>query len=268
MVLNPSTQVQALPPTIPELAEAYCAGNFTFPFHEFVSKNVSESEILVLQETTTAQSKSQIWLKHRIGALTSTTMHSAANYTRDQTDNYIVREILGQSKFQGNAATRYGTDSEPIARKLYAQGMKKTHKNLKVKKSGIFVNRGNPLFRSTPDGIVTCKCCGTGLLEIKCPYSNAIRLLTGTEIATNSNYHITIGSNGKVELKRSSPWYTQIQTHLGVSGYKWCDFVLFTEKSPHLTVERIFFDESLYENVTKKAMSFYEKYVLPKLFSS
>lgn len=123
MVLNPSTQVQALPPTIPDLAEAYCAGNFSFPFQEFISKNVRESEILVLKKSTIAQSISQVWLKHRIGALTSTTMHSAANSTRGQTDNYIVREILGQSNFLGIAATKYGKDSEPIARKLYTQDM-------------------------------------------------------------------------------------------------------------------------------------------------
>ncbi|KAK3861802.1 hypothetical protein Pcinc_001170 [Petrolisthes cinctipes] len=54
------------------------------------------------------------------------------------------------------------------------------------------------------------------------------------------------------------------QGHMGVSGYPWCDFVMYTKKPPHLTVERIYFRQEEYELNVAKAMVFYEKFVMPK----
>lgn len=68
-------------------------------------------------------------------------------------------------------------------------------------------------------------------------------------------------------MKTYSPWYTQIQTHLGVSRYGWGDFVMFTQKSPHLTVERIYFDPNIFDSNTEMSLSFYNKFVLPKIIT-
>ncbi len=87
-------------------------------------------------------------------------------------------------------------------------------------------------------------------------------------LALSNTYHVTIGDNRNVELKTSSPWYTQVQTHLGVSGFAWCDFVMFTQKSPHLTVQRINFDKAFFDVSAEIAMEFYTKFVLPNLHMS
>lgn len=192
-------------------------------------------------------------------------MHRAANYKRDCPENYIVKEIMGTSSFHGNVSTRYGNEHESVAKKLYIEKVKPFHTKFKVNKCGMLVSQENPLIRATPDGIVSCKCCGSGLLEIKCPFTSGY--LTGIELAQIPGYHVTTtGEDGKVQLKLSSPWYTQIQTQLGVSGLPWCDFVMFTQKD--ITVERIFFDKSMFSENEKKAMKCYNRFVLPKLLAT
>lgn len=92
--------------------------------------------------------------------------------------------------------------------------------------------------------------------------------MSGREIALSNTYHVTIGENSTIELKTSSPWYTQVQTNLGVSGFAWCDFVMFTQKSPHLTVQRRYFDKAFFDYNAEIAMEFYNKFVLPSLHIS
>jgi len=36
--------------------------------------------------------------------------------------------------------------------------------------AGLFVNTDFPHLGASPDGLIPCKCCGEGLLQIKCPY--------------------------------------------------------------------------------------------------
>ena len=38
-----------------------------------------------------------------------------------------------------------------------------------VELTGLHINPSSPHLVASPDGIVSCFCCGDGLLEIKCP---------------------------------------------------------------------------------------------------
>ena len=89
--------------------------------------------------------------------------------------------------------------------------------------------------------------------------------MTGEEIARKGNYHLKLGENNEVQLKRTSQWYTQVQSQLAVTQYSWCDFVVFTQKEPHITVERIVYDEIYFENICQRALNFYDRFVLPEL---
>lgn len=96
---------------------------------------------------------------------------------------------------------------------------------------------------------------------MKCPYS--VKTKSPEEIAMEGKFHIFRGNDKSLHLKSSSPWYTQVQAHLFVTGYSFCDFVLVTQKSPYIMIERIYFDKEFY-NITKKALLFYDKYIFTK----
>ena len=45
------------------------------------------------------------------------------------------------------------------------------HENFMVIQCGLILDPEFPFMGATPDGLVNCKCCDTGVLEIKCHYN-------------------------------------------------------------------------------------------------
>lgn len=139
---------------------------------------------------------------------------------------------------------------------------KNLHDNLECKLSGFVIDNNSPYLGCSPDGLLECKCCGQGCLEIKCPYKFSEETPINAACLDKTNFHI---ENDTPLMKRNdtSPYYCQIQCQLAVTKRKWCDFVLFTFKGVHH--ERIPFDEQFWSNVLPKLASFYSSYVLPKI---
>lgn len=81
-----------------------------------------------------------------------------------------------------------------------------------------------------------------GLVEVKCPDVENI-----SEVK-----HIKL-SGGL--MKRNHKYYWQIQGQLAVTGLKWCDAVTNTRSD--LTVERVWRDDTLIEEMKEKLVFFY-----------
>ena len=43
----------------------------------------------------------------------------------------------------------------------------KKHEYFEVEESGLFINTQHPFIGASPDGLLTCDCCGDGICEIK-----------------------------------------------------------------------------------------------------
>ena len=84
---------------------------------------------------------------------------------------------------------------------------------------------------ASPDVVASCSCCGKGVLEIKCPCSIA------NQIPSESN----LTNLRKTAVVISHPYYSQVQTQMGVTGRRWCEFLVYTRHGIHL--ERIMFDQ-------------------------
>ena len=69
-----------------------------------------------------------------------------------------------------NAATVWGCTHEKVARDKYCLQASRNHTNFTINDSGLIINPSYPHLGATPDGKISCECCGTGCLEIKCPY--------------------------------------------------------------------------------------------------
>ena len=48
--------------------------------------------------------------------------------------------------------------------------MKITHPFFELQKSGLVLDTENPFIGASPDGIISCSCCGKGVVEVKCPF--------------------------------------------------------------------------------------------------
>ena len=57
------------------------------------------------------------------------------------------------------------------ARKAYISAVSHRHKSFQVRPTGLHLHTDYPYLGASSDGLVSCLCCGPGLVEIKCPYN-------------------------------------------------------------------------------------------------
>ncbi|XP_065944675.1 uncharacterized protein [Magallana gigas] len=221
---------------------------------------VDDSYVKKVNEFTKGQSINLMWQYQRKGRLTASNFFKAYHYRGDKADNYIVRSIMGQYNFTSKSV-EYGKINESVAREKYVDHMTCFHPSFKCSETGIFVFKDFPFLAASPDGISECKCCGKGLVEIKCPYSSQNETC---QVAMSKNSSCAI-VNGNYVLKKSisSSYYVQMLGQMAVCKLSYCDFVLYTQKD--IYVERVNFSQADWELLFEKLKSFYVQYVLPKL---
>ena len=86
----------------------------------------------------------------------------------------LIKEIM-ERQFHAHTtvpALQWGIDNKPCARQQFLHNAQHDHFNLRYFPAGLFVNPRYPHLGATPDGIISCDCCGTGIIEIKCPYKH------------------------------------------------------------------------------------------------
>lgn len=146
----------------------------------------------------------------------------------------LVKRIMGYTKpSEDILALQHGRKHEETARGVYASNAFTKHDNFSVKQTGLHVSRELPFLGSTPDGIVSCGCCGSGILEIKCPFS------VYGQTPTPKNLSYLTNEDDQVKLRKSHQYYTQVQMQMGVTGSKWCDFFIYTGADVDSHEERI-----------------------------
>ena len=116
-----------------------------------------------------------------------------------------------------------------------------------------------PFLGASPDGIISCVCCGKGVLEIKCPFSIKEGL---PENLDKPDFFMT-RQDDRWTLKRDHAYYYQIQLQLQVCQLHYCDFVVWTAKD--FTVERIVADKDFFEGVVDTAQHFFVYGILPEI---
>jgi len=161
--------------------------------------------------------------------------------------------------------TTWGCEHEKTARDRYEAEMKQVHTNFSVKDSGLIINPKWPFIGATPDGSVSCTCCGKGVMEIKCPYCHHGESIA--DAAEDKNFCLEKDSNG-LYLKHAHAYYYQIQTQLFVSGVDYCDICVctFSSDDKHdIHIEHIIKDEDFWTDCVSKAHQFFRTCILPEL---
>lgn len=191
----------------------------------------------------TCEQGSAEWLAMRLGKVTASKVSDVLSKGRGSapskmSETYMIELIaevlIGNSKpFFENDAMRWGTETEPQARAMYA-----VNNDFVDVKEVAFVEH-NEQVGISPDGLIG----EDGLLEIKCPNTT-----TQLKRALSDDY--------------SADYKAQIQMQLWVTEREWCDFLSF---DPRLDCEagylqqRVFRDEEYIEEMKTKVYAFVEK---------
>ena len=149
--------------------------------HDFISlMKLDESQAAYICEQTKKQCNCDDWYKYRQGRITASIFHDLFSLKVSETYEIknegkvktILSKICGQKNNFKSKATEWGKTNEPVARQEYIKVNAKDHKKLSVAETGLFVSCENPIFGNSPDGIFSCECHESGLLEIKCPWTH------------------------------------------------------------------------------------------------
>lgn len=136
-----------------------------------------------------------------------------------------------------------------------------SHQQFLINECGLFLHLDYPFIGATPEGLVSCDCCGEGICEIKCPYSchdECIEESVDKRTSCLEKY-----AKGNFLLKRNHAYYYQVQCQLFCTNRTYCDFVLWSSKDIH--VERIYPDENIWHDSVEKAQHFFLSAVLPEM---
>ena len=223
----------------------------------------SDAEVRAIEEVTKDQSTSSIWIEQRKGRITASIAHRTWKKTTSLIRNpenadasSLLKIIMGQGPSPDLPALKYGRQTEPLAVEVYHHQQKQHHSKFQISTCGLFVHPQQIYLAATPDRLVSCDCCGEGLLEVKCPIS-----MVGKN-ASEVTY--LKACNGSLRLNRNHEYYTQVQFQMGITGRKWCDFFIFTKTDNF--IERIAYDEAFCQEVFTTCQIFFRDYVSKALF--
>ena len=190
--------------------------------HNFIKTlSLTTKQLQQFEESTRGQSNNTAWIEQRKYRLTSSIHHDihtkinpimkAKGKTNVKVTRLISR-VLGESVTLSNIlSVKWGLDMETSAYDDFIKHESLKHENLKVNKCGLYVKRDLPYLASSPDGMCSFKRCGKSTLEIKCPCVLAYPTKRSVVCGIQDVAFLEV-INGKIQLKRSHKYYTQVQS--------------------------------------------------------
>ena len=239
------------------------------PFLEYIQ--LTEAQKQKIEEDTRDQSMCTTWKDQRLGRITASVVHevmtktdtiikrkqegSSAKYTP------LVNRIVNGSQVINNEAIKWGNTHEKDAIKTFmAQEAFKHDGGLNnVRKCGLTVKADESFLGASPDGLFSCKCCGTAVLECKCPYS--IRNSKIQDVHKNVDFLEMI--DGSLRLRRSHKYYSQIIMQMAMCCTTHGYFIIWTIND--FFIEIINCGRDMWNKLLINASFFFKSYVLPVL---
>ncbi|XP_050390274.1 uncharacterized protein LOC126809647 [Patella vulgata] len=219
--------------------------------------NIGAEVKKAIEESTHAQSRSDLWQSERRKRLTS------SNFGDIIKRNTHIPILYGT--FQGNKFTSVGLASEAATIVEYKTLKYSQGDPVSVEPKGLCIDDNHPFLAASTDGLITSATDGQqGLLEVKNLLQN--KKLTFTEAAKSVQNFCLAVVNGKLQLKTSHQYFFQIQGQLNIFNLDWADFVVQATHPHQLHVQRVPRDENLWQtSMLPKLKAFYFKCLLPEL---
>ena len=222
--------------------------SFTKKSVEFVKQlSISKESKVALEKLTRGQSNNVKWIESRKGRITASNFYRVFTKvnslkTKQNIDSTsLVDSLMGKTKPPQTTAMKHGKAMESHAKRKYLSIVKKKHTNFSLKDIELVLFKNHPYIGASPDGYITCNCCQSGVLEIKCPHS----IIEYSPSADNLAYLTENTDEDKtksINLKQNTAYYYQILGQMAATKTMYCDFFVFTKHGYFL--ERILFDEA------------------------
>ena len=228
---------------------------------------LSTGQIKEIYKQTTEQFNSDEWKSQRKGRLAASRfseINKCSKRLKEQKINecpvHLVANIMGYSELRPTWQMKHEINKELYAKAKYKTLFKKSHLKSSFKDPGMTVMECHPFISASPDLEAQCQCHGPRLVQIKCPAS-----IIG-QVPSPQNYdHIEVVDN-TLSLKRSSPYFNQVQGQMGITNCLTCDFFVFTFKG-NITV-KVDFETKYWEELLDNLNWFWRKFIAPELLTN
>lgn len=219
---------------------------------DYIPKSLTINQQEHLEELTRLQSKSKLWFKYRAGRITGSQVYQVVRTDPHKPALSTVSTVCYPEACQfTSAATNYGCQHEEDVVKAYKQLQSDGHDQPLVTPCGFIVSVDKPLIGASPDAFVECKCCGHGVLEVKCPF--CARSSTTMDLP---KFYLAKAQDGSLHLKHDHAYYYQCQLELYATQRSYCDFVVWTEDNLH--IERISKNETFLKEIIPWVEKFFK----------
>ena len=253
------------PKTVAEVCKVIGKCSYdTLMFHLQVTPEQQE----LVQKLTCEQSYAASWFNYRRDRITASNFKYAVDKVNIKMEvinpkktRTILSKVCGYYANHQSKSTSWGIGNERVARKMYENKMRKSHKMLTVLEPGFFIDMKFPFLGASPDGIVSCQCHKPGLLEIKCPWT--FRGLSIAEYASKPDACLEV-TDDIIRLKREHAYFYQVQCQMHATNTSWCDLFLCTTRETFL--EKIYFDADFFSRSVEKAQVVFENVIMPEIF--
>lgn len=219
---------------------------------DFIDKlAVDEEKINNIEFETRGQANSDLWKAERKYRFTASNFYAISH--RQRNHDTFSRTNMYPKQFR-SAATAHGIKYEPVALHEYQRYMDKQGTPVTVFKCGLVVDMNEPVLGCTPDSKVIDSGCTEpfGIAEVKCPHSKF--LVTPKDACSDPNF-CCIHTDAHCKLKTHHQYYYQVQGQLGITGTKWCDFIIYTQKG--MSIERITLNNEFWRDLKQKLSTYY-----------
>lgn len=223
-----------------EISKKFVTQTTCYDFLSYLPKITSE-EIEHIEQKTRGQHKNDNWHRLHKGRITASKFYQV--FTKVQTikkknrNNEVVdctsilKSLLGHTCVNPNLKPlKHGRETEPVAVHCYLDAYKKCHENVAYSECGMFIDKSDIFLAATPDLLISCSCCGEGLLEVKCPLVPECKLCSKFCTCNLPEYIVYL--DGEFKLKQNHSYFVQVQGQLAITGRKWCDFYVYTINGP------------------------------------
>ncbi|XP_056005483.1 uncharacterized protein LOC125659233 [Ostrea edulis] len=211
---------------------------------------VDRSSINAIEKATRGQATNKKWFSERSWRITASRFGEISKITPRRNIKKLLQRML-KCKSIDTAATLHGKNYEKKALKAFEK-----YECVKTKQCGLFISHERPYLGASPDAVVDNK----GIVEVKCPFTGRKdKILPGKNFS-----FLQTNEEGQTVLRKSHPYYDQIQGQLYISGHSLCYFVVYTFSD--LFVEKLFIDQDYCENaLIPKLELFYVKHFRPSI---
>lgn len=199
----PKPVTPSFPQVLNDLYDPTCVKrNFTelLGHCETVKITVSDEQAKNVEEATRTQAKSKLWHRYRAGRITASRFKAACSTNAANPSVSLIKTICySECASFTSASSTWGCIHEKQARSDYFDQVKDLHINMYINDSGLIINPVYPHLGASPDGIISCDCCGSGCVEVKCPYCQRSDKLADDDGARLACLEKV---NGKLQLKK------------------------------------------------------------------